>query len=372
MNSAVHHKSAHQDSAPWKVYAQVLMLLGYLYLFLLSIDMMGSSMKMFGKGFTEGLIASTSNPVVGLFIGILATSFIQSSSTTTSIVVGLVGGGALTVPTAIPIIMGANIGTSVTNTLVALANMNRSAEFRRSFAASIVHDFFNFLAVLVLFPLQYFTNYLGHSSRIMADAFQHVGGLSYLNLVKAITKPVVHFISGLVQETAWILLLIALAFLFIALKQIVATLRKLVLTKAEALFDKVLFKTAIRAFFVGLILTVSVQSSSVTTSLLIPFAGAGLLTLTQIYPFTLGANIGTTITAVLASLVTGQIYAVQVAFAHVLFNISGIAIWYPLKKVPIRLAEGFAALATKNRVYPLVYIFVMFFVIPSLLILVLR
>jgi len=366
MDSGVHEKGA------WRVILQVVMLLGYLYLFLLSIDMMGASMKMFGKGFTENLIASTSNPLVGLFIGVLATSLIQSSSTTTSIVVGLVGGGALTVPNAIPIIMGANIGTSVTNTLVALANMNRFSEFRRSFAASIVHDFFNFLSVLVLFPLQYFTNFLGFSSGFMADAFQHVGGLSYLNLVKAITKPVVHLISGLVNNIAWMLLLIAVAFLFIALRQIVTTLRHLVLKKAETLFDKVLFKTALRAFFVGLLLTVSVQSSSVTTSLLIPFAGAGLLTLAQIYPFTLGANVGTTITAVLASLVTGQILAVQVAFAHVLFNFSGIAIWYPLKKVPIKLAEAFAGMATRNRVYPILYILVMFFIIPSLLIWILR
>jgi solute carrier family 34 (sodium-dependent phosphate cotransporter) len=366
MDSGVH------ETGTRRVYFQVLMLLGYLYLFLLSIDMMGSSMKMFGKGFTENLIASTSNPVVGLFIGILATSLIQSSSTTTSIVVGLVGGGALTVSTAIPIVMGANIGTSVTNTLVALANMNRSTEFKRSFAASIVHDFFNFCSVLILFPLQYYTNFLGHSSGFLADAFQNVGGLSYLNPVKAITKPVVHLISGLINDIAWLLLLIALAFLFIALKQVVTILRKLVLVRAEALFDKVIFKTAIRAFVVGMLLTISVQSSSVTTSLLIPFAGAGLLTLTQIYPFTLGSNVGTTITAVLASLVTGQIHAVQVAFAHVLFNFSGIAIWYPLKRVPITLAEKFAEMATRNKFYPLAYILVMFFIIPSVLIFVLR
>ncbi len=361
-----------QESSARKRYIQVVLLLGYLYLFLLSIDMMGASMKMFGKGFTESLIASTSNPVVGLFIGVLATSIIQSSSTTTSIVVGMVGGGGLTVPTAIPIIMGANIGTSVTNTLVSLTNMNRSAEFKRSFSASIVHDFFNFLAVLVLFPLQYFTNFLGHASGFMASAFQDIGGLSYLNLVKEITKPVVGLISGMINDIAWLLLLISLLLLFISLKQIVSVLRELVLKRAEALFDKVIFKTALRAFLVGLILTMAVQSSSVTTSLLVPFAGAGLLSLAQIYPFTLGANIGTTITAVLASLVTGQIMAVQVAFAHTLFNVFGITIWYPLKRVPIYMADHFSAMATKNRIYPVLYILIMFFVIPSLLILVLR
>jgi len=354
------------------VWVKLVLLAGYLYLFLLSIDMMGTSMKMFGKGFSESLIVSTSNPVVGLFIGILATAIIQSSSTTTSIVVGLVGGGALTVTNAIPIIMGANIGTSVTSILVSLANMNRSSEFRRSFAASIVHDFFNFLAVLVLFPLQYYTNFLGHSSELMAELFKDVGGLSFLNPVKAITKPVVLLCSKMVHEIGWLLLLLALLFLFIALRQMVVTLRSLVLKKAESLFDRVLFKTAFRAFVVGLILTISVQSSSITVSLIVPLAGAGLLTLAQIFPFTLGANVGTTITAVLASLVTGQIFAVQVAFAHVLFNIFGIAIWYPLKKLPISMADGFANMATRNRVFPVAYILIAFFVIPGILIFVLR
>ena len=355
-----------------EVYVKIVLLVGYLYLFLLSIDMMGTSMKMFGKGFSESLIASTSNPVVGLFIGILATAIIQSSSTTTSIVVGLVGGGALLPVNAIPIVMGANIGTSVTSILVSLASMNRSAEFRRSFAASIVHDFYNFLAVLVFFPLQYYTNFLGHSSEIMADAFKNVGGLSFLNPVKAITQPMVHFISGLVQDIGWALLLIALLFLFIALRQIVTTLRTLVLKKAESMFDKVLFKTAFRAFVVGLVLTLSVQSSSITVSLVVPLAGAGLLTLAQIFPYTLGANVGTTITAVLASLVTGQLFAVQVAFAHVLFNLCGIVVWYPLKRIPMSMARGFANMATGNRIYPIAYIIVAFFVIPGILIFVLR
>ncbi len=354
------------------VYVRIVALIGYLYLFLLSIDIMGTSMKMFGKGFSENLISSTSNPIVGLFIGILATAIIQSSSTTTSIVVGLVGGGALTPINAIPIVMGANIGTSVTSILVSLANMNRSSEFKRSFAASIVHDFFNFLAVLVLFPLQYYTNFLGHSSEVMANAFGHMGGLNFLNPVKAITKPVVHFISGVLHDTGWLMLLIALLFLFIALRQLVSTLRVLVLKKAESLFDRVLFKNALRAFIVGLVLTFSVQSSSITVSLVVPLAGAGLLTLAQIFPFTLGANVGTTITAVLASLVTGQIIAVQVAFAHVLFNIFGIAVWYPFNQVPITMAEKFANIATGNRVFPIAYILVAFFVIPGILIFILR
>jgi sodium-dependent phosphate cotransporter len=342
---------------------QVALLLGFLYLFLLSIDLMGSSMKLFGKGFAEALIASTSNPLVGLFIGILSTSLVQSSSTTTSIVVGLVGSNALTVANAIPIIMGANIGTSVTNTLVSLANINRSAEFRRSFAASIVHDFFNFLAVLALFPLQYFTNFLGYISYRMEVVFQNAGGLEFFNPLKATTKPVVAMLVDMIG-IPWILLCLALAFLLIALRQIVQILRVLVVAKTEAWFDKILFKNGLRAFVVGLLLTILAQSSSITTSLVIPLAGAGLLTLRQIFPYTLGANVGTTVTAILASLVTANPNAVVVAFAHLLFNVSGIIIWWPLNKVPISMAQNFASLAVKNRVIPFVYILVMFFIVP--------
>jgi sodium-dependent phosphate cotransporter len=355
-----------------KIILQILQLIFFLYLFLLSINIMGASLKLFGKGFAETLIATTSNPFVGLFIGILATSLIQSSSSTTSIVVGMVGGGVLTVHNAIPIVMGANIGTSVTNTIVAMANLNRSNEFRRSFAASTVHDFFNLLAVIVIFPIQYFTNYLGKFSRSLAETFQDVGGLELFNPIKTITKPIVDLMVSLIGDIPWLLLLFSLVILFIALKKMVDTLRVLVIKRTEVWFDKILFKNALRAFVVGLVITLMAQSSSITTSLVVPMAGAGILTLYQIFPYTLGANIGTTITAMLASLATGNINAVVVAFAHLLFNISGIIVWWPFARVPIFFANTLAEFSIKNKLYPFIYILVMFFAIPLMVILLFR
>ena len=348
----------------FKTIFQILELFFFLYLFLLSINLMGGALKLFGKDFAETLISNTSNPLVGLFIGILATSLIQSSSSTTSIVVGMVGGGVLNVANAIPIIMGANIGTSVTNTIVSMVNINRVNEFRRSFAASIVHDFFNLLSVLVIFPLQYYTNFLGKTSYTLAYLFQDVGGMKWFNPIKAATNPIVALILDSLATHPWIVLIISLAILFLALKQIVAVLKVLIVQKAEAWFDKVLFKNAGRAFVVGLLITFMAQSSSITTSLIVPLAGAGILTLTQIFPYTLGANIGTTITAIMASLVTGNVNAVVVAFAHLGFNISGIVIWWPLSQVPIKLTKLMAEFAVKNRLIPFIYIIIMFFVIP--------
>jgi len=350
----------------------LIFLLCFLYLFLLSLELMGVSLKMFGRGLAESLIAATTNPLVGLFIGILSTSIVQSSSSTTSIVVGLVAGGALNVANAIPIVMGANIGTSVTNLVVSLSQIKRELEFRRALSAAIVHDFFNILAVIVLFPLQYFTNFLGHSASFIGEKFQNIGGLNFLSPVKHLTRPPVKILAEWIGDYPWILLGLSLGLLLLSLTRMVKALKILVVKKAEVWFDLYLFKNAERAFLVGLLLTAMVQSSSITTSLAVPMAGAGVLTLVQIFPYTLGANVGTTVTAFLAALVTGNLAAIIVAFSHFLFNATGILVLWPFKFVPISLAEKFSAIAVRKKVLPVLYIIFVFFLLPVLLISVLK
>ena len=166
-------------------------------------------------------------------------------------------------------------------------------------------------------------------------------------------------------------IIISVLLTFLMLYCIVKLLRSLVLDKVETFFDTYIFKTAARAMLFGVLLTISVQSSSITTSTVVPLAGAGVLTLRQIYPFTLGANIGTTITALLASL-TLNITAMVAAFAHLFFNIFGILLVYlnpVLSNIPLKLSEGFAELAIKNKFYPILYLLVVFFLTPFLIIL---
>jgi len=343
-------------------------LLLLLYIFFVSITLMGASFKFFGKDFAKQLVSTTANPFVGLFIGVLATSLVQSSSTTTSMVVGLVAGGALDAGRAIPIIMGANIGTSVTNTLVSVGHIGRPKEFQRAFAAATVHDFFNLLSVCILFPLQLGLNVIGRPASWIGHALEASGGLELANPLKTVVKPAVVMITNVTGETGWIMLVVSILLLFVALRYIVVNLRALVVGKVDAFFNKKLFKSAWRALLVGLVLTVAVQSSSITTSLAVPLAGAGILSLAQIFPFTLGANVGTTVTALMASLVTGSEAAVTVAFAHLLFNVFGIVIIWPIRRIPIHLAETLAALSQRSRLIPLFYILTVFFLIPLLLI----
>ena len=109
-----------------------------------------------------------------------------------------------------------------------------------------------------------------------------------------------------------------------------------------------------------------VQSSSITTSLVVPLAGAGVLNLRQIFPFTLGANIGTTVTALLAAL-TGTVSALIAAISHLIFNLFGILLIYPfpfLRNIPIKLAERFAVAAVKKKYLPILYLLIVFLLIP--------
>ncbi len=350
-------------------------ILGLLYLFLVSIGMVGASFKLLGKGAANQVFGFAANPVAGLFIGILSTSLVQSSSTTTSIVVGLVAGG-MPVSTAIPMIMGANIGTSVTNTLVSIGHIGRKEEFKRAFAASTVHDFFNLMAVLVLFPLQYATDFLGVLSSWLAGLLTGGADMDFHSPIELACKPVINLVVDLLavalpNKTAEAVVLLVLAgiLLFVALKYISKLLQGVVLQKAKKLFQETLFRTAPLAFVVGIVLTIMVQSSSVTTSLVVPLAGAGVLTLAQIYPYTLGANVGTTVTALLAALAVSDHFeaAVTVALSHLFFNIVGIGMLTPLpftRRIPMWLAQGIADQAVERRWVPVLYIVVVFFIIP--------
>ncbi|MBN2282178.1 MAG: Na/Pi symporter [Candidatus Marinimicrobia bacterium] len=348
-------------------------LLGLVYLFLLSIQLFGGAFKMLGSDAAHAIMNTVSNPLIGLVVGVLTTALVQSSSLTTSLVVGFVAGGAfgddpnIAIKLAIPIIMGANIGTSVTNTLVSFGSVGDSDEFERAFSASIVHDFFNILTVLVLFPLQYFFNVIGFLASIVARGFAGIGGVKMFNPIGAIIKPVEKLILHSFS-TPWIGIMISILLLFFALRYIVKVMKSMVLEKIEILFDKYIFKTTLRALVLGMLFTTIVQSSSITTSLAIPLAAAGVVTIHQIFPYTLGANIGTTITALLAALATGNITAITIAFSHLIFNLLGISIFLPLKNLPVNAAIKFASISKTKKYFPILYIVVVFFLIPGLLI----
>ncbi len=359
-------------------------LLFLLYLFFLSIKLIGVTCKYIGKDIVKEFLSTTSSPLIGLFVGILATSIAQSSSFTTSLVVGFVGSGVLPLSFAVPIIMGANIGTTVTNTIVAIGQIKWRTEFQRAISAAVVHDFFNILTVLVLLPLELKFHFLQHIAIWATGFFEHIGGVKVASPISLWIKPVAKFIKHLVVEglhlpkfwSILILFILSIAMLFFALVSIVKFLRSKMISKVEIWVDRYIFRTGWIAMFLGFLVTAVVQSSSITTSLMVPLAGAGLLSLEKVFPFTLGANVGTTLTALMASLVLageGQTIALTAALVHLLFNLFGIFIFYvmpPMRAIPIALAKTFGQTCAKKRRYAIIYLVSVFGLLPLMIVLV--
>ena len=356
-------------------------LLAVLFCFFVSLELMGTSMKLLGEGFAEQLVRTTSNPFIGLFIGILATSLVQSSSTVTSLAVSAVAGGGLTVAGAIPIVLGANVGTSVTNTIVSLGHIGRKDEFGRALGAATVHDFFNLLAVAIFFPLELIFGFLSKSSAALASGVTGVGGAELFDFVDVMTAPVVSGLVTLMLDSGVLVLILGILLLFFSLRHLVVLLRKLFLGRSERLINKYLFGPAPIALVFGTLVTIMVQSSSITTSITVPLVGAGIVTVSQIFPFVLGANIGTTVTALLASLVLasgGNVLgaaALQVALAHLVFNCCGVITFLPfrmMRRIPVRMSEVLGSLVVKNRAWAFGYVACIFFLVPLIIILLTR
>ncbi|CAE7393841.1 SLC34A1 [Symbiodinium sp. CCMP2592] len=459
--------------------AKIIGVLASIYFFLMGLDMMGSSFLVLGGKGAGDLFTIVDNPITGLMVGILATVLVQSSSTSTSIVVGLVGAGQVTVKYAIPIIMGANIGTSVTNTIVSMAHAGERLELERAFSGATVHDMFNFLSVLVMLPeeviigaiageggLLYYiskgiteavvgpetdvtftsptkfivspftdlfvdpnkdvtkslslgapkahamptgvtgscpstmdcSNYFCVSSsmsknwkKVDKDAYEVLAECStyfpllnhgcgsdtcyleadkfYAQSIEAGTILDGGAFSGMGDIAGGIVgLIFSLIIVTTTLFCLVKLLHSLIMGTAKKVIMRATNMNDYVAILVGLGITFIVQSSSVTTSTLTPLCGVGVLPVHKMFPMTLGANIGTTFTSMLAAVAVMKPDSLQIAFVHLLFNICGILIWFPvpfMRRIPVKAACLLGFYASYWRLVPLIYILVMFVALPG-------
>lgn len=354
-----------------------IIVLALIYLFLVGVSSLESGIKVMGADTQERLFSTVSNPLAGLFIGLLGTVLVQSSSASTSVIVGLVASGALGFDQAVPMIMGANLGTTVTNTLVSLGHVRQSNEFRRALAAATVHDFFNLMAVAILLPFELITGRLSWLASKTADLLVGSGGSEWKSPIKAWVKHPVGWLkdglgglgfdgNGLGISMVVVGLLVVVA----ALIAITKNMKTLIAARLERSMNRVLARGGgVVAIAVGIMVTIAVQSSSITTSILIPMSAAGVISLRNAYPVTLGANVGTTITALLAALASSGSDALTIALVHTWFNVIGIVILFGipfLRPLPIRAAETLASIAVQRRVIAFGWTLSVFIIIPLL------
>ncbi|XP_034297844.1 sodium-dependent phosphate transport protein 2A isoform X2 [Pantherophis guttatus] len=429
-------------------FLKVPLMFAFLYLFVCSLDVLSSAFQLAGGKVAGDIFkdnAILSNPVAGLVVGVLVTVLVQSSSTSTSIIVSMVSSGLLEVGSAIPIIMGSNIGTSVTNTIVALMQAGDRSEFKRAFAGATVHDCFNWLSVLILLPLEVASGYLHHITKVSMATLNLRSGQDAPELLKVITEPFTglivqldktvitgiatgneslqnrslirvwceapvpqissagtrgrslncsslmpnsletagNFSSAMPQKylaVGLMLLAGSLAVLCTCLMMLVKLLNSVLKGQVARAIQKVIntdlpspfgWATGYFAMLVGAGVTFVMQSSSVFTSAITPLVGLGVISLERAYPLTLGSNIGTTTTAILAALASPGdklASALQIALCHFFFNISGILLWYPLPctRLPIRMAEALGEQTAKYRWFAVFYLIICFLLLPSL------
>lgn len=359
---------------------RVLTVLALLFIFMLGVNGLGDGFKSLGQRFIDTFFAATANPFMGLMVGILATTMVQSSSVTTSLIVALVAApeNPLPVANAVPMVMGANIGTTVTNTIVSLAHMGRRQEFYRAFSVATCHDFFNFMAVAMLLPLEMATGYLRKVATWLAASLTGLGGVRYDSPIRGTLKTALAPIKALLatlfdspRTQAIVLIVVCGLLIYVALMFLIQVMRRAMHSRVEAIVSRGLHQAPLFAILVGIFATVMVQSSSITTSLLVPLAGAGIITLQQAFPITIGANIGTTITALMAALaVTGPNarWGVTIALVHLAFNVSATLLIYPsvrVRNIPLTAARRLAALAVQSKRWAIFYVIVLFYGLPA-------
>lgn len=373
--------TARRSAMPRPVRATLVFAL--IYVFLVGVSSLEGGINVMGSETQERLFSNVDNPLAGLFIGVLGTVLVQSSSASTSVIVGLVASGALGVDQAVPMVMGANIGTTVTNTLVSLGHVRQSNEFRRALAAATVHDFFNVMAVAILLPLELATGVISHLAEWISDALVGSAGTTWESPVKRWVKEPVAWIEDAARTVTdndkavgVVMVLGGLALILSSLVFITRNMKTLIAARVERSMNAILGRGGgIMAIMVGVVITVAVQSSSITTSILIPMSAAGVISLRNAYPVTLGANVGTTITALLAALAASTPEALTIGFVHTIFNVAGILILYGipfLRDLPIRAAELLADVAVQRRMIAVGYVVVVFIVVPLVGVAVLR
>ena len=356
-----------------------------IYILITAVNVIGDGFKSATGGQAEELFAFAENPLIALMIGVLATGLIQSSSTTTSIVVGLAAGG-LPMEICVPMLMGANIGTTLTSTLVSLGMVRDKESFRRGFAAASVHDMFNLFAVVIFLPLEMLTGILEKSSGWLSEQMAGSdGGIVAVIFggigagVTAVTEPLADLIGMLAEwiPQPWggiLLIFIGIGLILSVINFIGSLLKVVMVGRAKQVLHSAIGRGPITGIFSGMLITIMVQSSSTTTALVVPLAGSGTFSVKQIYPFTLGANIGTTVTALIAAFAFSGVeaqFALQAALVHLLFNVLATALIFGvpfLRVIPLEGAALLGELGARNKLFVVAWVLGVFVVVPAVLI----
>ena len=369
-----------------------------IYLFIASLEGVKSGFKLiFAEWQTSILSMVTSNtaPMTGLALGMLSTALVQSSSAVVAATMvsmsGMVASGLpleAAIQFGVPMVLGANIGTTVTNTIVAFGVQRGMTmkEFKDTIPGVIVDDVYEALTITIFFILELSTGVISRTVIRLGNFYTEV--LKMEDFFAAFDKTIIDIIieEPLIKPTkalavgvlgdrfgGVLLFLVWFVIIIVTMGMITNGLEKIIEMEWE---DKVkaAFENPYRGFATGFGITFLVGSSSIGSSLVIPFLATKVVDLKKAYPYLVGCNMATTVDlSQIYGYVAGGVVGMILGSAHVLLNIMALTIWLisPLRFVPVKIAEwlGDRIAQNKNAAYALLaWVVVVFFVIPILVI----
>uniref|UniRef100_A0A914DIV8 Sodium-dependent phosphate transporter n=2 Tax=Acrobeloides nanus TaxID=290746 RepID=A0A914DIV8_9BILA len=421
-----------------KLSSIIVFILLMIFAFICSLSLMADSLKLIGGRGIGSVIKSSNiikNPVSASMVGMLITVVLQSSSTLTSVLVGMIAGGLITVHQAIPIMLGAEIGGSLSNVLISLTLSDNRDQFRRAFAAVTLSDVFNFLSYFIFLPLEMAFGLIEKTSGLLVLPFSRFKSEDIITL-NLITDPIVHYIIQVnddainnlaistinlsnytnIDDTAtfifrcvnltthqhfsnchhfhifmystWsdltigIILFIASLITFTLFMFGIVKLMKELFAGNEIWMRKLVSKNFPKPFgfltdyfliIIGCVIVMIMRSSGVFRTVLTPLVGIGVVSLEKLYPLTIGGHIGTTFTSILAALTADPAKineTLQMALAQTIFNVFGALLFFPIpfmRTIPIHMATKLGNVVAKYRWFALVYILMVFVVVPSIM-----
>lgn len=341
------------------------------------------------------MVTSDTAAITGLAVGMLCTALVQSSSAvvagTMVSMAGMVAAGLpLTdaVRFGVPMVFGANIGTTITNTIVAFGVERGMTmdEFKDTIPGVIVDDVYEALTITIFFTLELTTGFLSKLVLWLGHFYQNVLQLegffsSFENSIVDILvkEPIIVPMKALLVDTVGpkaagvLMFVIWFAVIILSMSMITKGLERMIELEWE---DKVkaAFEQPARGWFTGFMITLIVGSSSIGTSLVIPFLATKVVNLKKAYPYLVGCNMATAVDfSQIYGYMAGGLTGMVLGSAHILLNIIAMIIWFisPLRVVPIAIAEWLGDKITHNQNAAfalLVWVVGLFFVVPIIVI----
>jgi len=341
------------------------------------------------------MVTSDTAAITGLALGMLSTALVQSSSavvaTTMVSMSGMVAGGlplSAAIKFGVPMILGANIGTTVTNTIVAFGIERGMTieEFKETIPGVIVDDVYEALTITIFFALELSFGFISNMVLILGDFYTNVLQLedffakfenSIIDIIieEPIIVPMKNVLVRIIGPRAGGIILFIFWFIVIILSMNMITkgLEKVIELQWEERV-KAAFDNPIRGFFTGFTVTFLVGSSSIGSSLVIPFLATKVVDLKKAYPYLVGCNLATTVDlSQIYGYMAGGVTGMILGSAHVMLNLMALTLWLisPLRFVPVMVSEWLGAKITQNKNVAfalLMWVVVVFFIVPIIII----